>query len=105
MQDPKVCSGIAVNYYNFKCLTIMQIKLKSNIAVSDNGFVFDPTTGDSYSVNPIGVDIIKWMKTYDKEEDVINQIIEVYDIDSKTVEKDLYDFLNLLQNYQLAEKA
>jgi hypothetical protein len=83
----------------------MQIKLKSNIAVSDNGFVFDPATGDSYSVNPIGVYIIRWMKTYDTEAEVINQIIETYDIDSKTVEKDLYDFLNLLQNYQLAENA
>ncbi len=83
----------------------MQIKLRSNIAVSDNGFVFDPSTGDSYSVNPIGVNIIRWMRSYDSESDVIDQIIKSYDVDSKTVEKDLYDFLNLLLNYQLADKV
>ena len=27
---------------------IMQLRIKGNIAVSDSGFVFDPSTGDSY---------------------------------------------------------
>ncbi len=31
------------------------MNVKKDIAISDSGFVFDPTTGESYSVNPIGV--------------------------------------------------
>lgn len=82
----------------------MKVRLKGNIAVSDNGFVFDPSTGDSYSVNPIGVHIIQWMKASENEEELIGRIIETYETDRKTIEKDLYDFYNLLLSYQLADK-
>jgi len=40
----------------------MLIKLKNNIAVSNSGFVFNPTTGDSFSVNPIGEFMIQLLK-------------------------------------------
>ena len=33
------------------------MKIKTNIALSDSGFLFNPSTGDSYSVNPIGQEI------------------------------------------------
>ena len=36
--------------------------IKDNIAISSNGFIFDSGTGESYSVNPPGADIIGWIK-------------------------------------------
>lgn len=82
----------------------MQLRIKSNIAVSDTGFVFNPGTGDSYSINPIGVEIIRWMKAAQTEAEIINKLVEQYDTDNQTVEKDLYDFYNMLLQNQLAEK-
>jgi Coenzyme PQQ synthesis protein D (PqqD) len=82
----------------------MQLRIKSNIAVSDTGFVFNPGTGDSYSINPIGVEIIRWMKAAQSEAEIINKLVEQYDTDNQTVEKDLYDFYNMLLQNQLAEK-
>ena len=82
----------------------MQIRIKSNIAVSDSGFVFDSSTGDSFSINPIGVEIIKLMKESKDETEIIKILTKHYDTDSKTIEKDLYDFVNLLVNHQLADK-
>jgi hypothetical protein len=82
----------------------MQLRIKSNIAVSDTGFVFNPGTGDSYSINPIGVEIIRWMKAAQSEAEIINKLVEQYDTDDQTVEKDLYDFYNMLLQNQLAEK-
>ncbi|MEZ5172848.1 MAG: PqqD family protein [Bacteroidia bacterium] len=83
----------------------MKIQLKSNIAVSDNGFVFNPSTGDSFSVNPIGVKIIQWMKQVSEEEELVALITEAYETDRATVEKDLYDFFNLLVSFQVADKS
>lgn len=82
----------------------MQLRIKSNIAVSDTGFVFNPGTGDSYSINPIGVEIIRWMKAAQSEAEIINKLVEQYDTDNQTVEKDLYDFYNMLLQNQLADK-
>ena len=38
------------------------MKLKKNIAISETGFIFNPSSGDSYSTNPIGLEIINLMK-------------------------------------------
>ena len=82
----------------------MNIRMKSNIAVSDNGFVFDPSTGNSYSVNPIGVQIMHWMRQVSSEEELKEHLLNQYSTDSKTIEKDLYDFFNMLLNLELAER-
>jgi hypothetical protein len=82
----------------------MELRIKSNIAVSDTGFVFNPGTGDSYSINPIGVDIIRWMKSLLTEKEIVEKLVEQYDTDSQSIEKDLYDFYNMLLSHQLAEK-
>lgn len=85
--------------------TPMNLRLKNNIAVSDSGFVFNPSTGDSFSINPVGVDIIQLMRASKSEKDIISDLCERYDADAQTIEKDLYDFCTLLLQHQLAEKA
>jgi len=77
------------------------MKVRKNIAISDSGFLFNPTTGDSYSVNPIGQEILQLLQDEKSEEEIMEHIAKNYMIDKDTVEKDLYDFLNMLQNYQL----
>jgi len=79
------------------------MNIKNDIALSDNGFIFNPSTGDSYSVNALGMEIIQMMKDDIPEKDIIAQILEEYRTDQSTIEKDLYDFKNLLKNYKVAE--
>ena len=38
------------------------MRVRKNIATSDEGFVFNPATGDSFSTNSIGAEIIRLMK-------------------------------------------
>ena len=79
------------------------MNINKNIAVSDSGFVFNPTTGESYSVNPIGVEIIELLKQ-EKTVDEINQTLtERYNADIVTIEKDVADFVTLLVQYSLIE--
>ncbi|MCB0430799.1 MAG: PqqD family protein [Flavobacteriales bacterium] len=79
------------------------MKLRKNIAVSDSGFLFNPSTGDSYSVNPIGQFILQLLQEGKKEEEIIRKVTDGYMVDQATVEKDLYDFQAMLKNYKLTE--
>lgn len=79
------------------------MEIKKNIAVSDSGFVFNPSTGDSYSVNPIGQEIIDLLKEGKSDEEITAEIVQRYMIDQNTVEKDLYDFKKMLANYKLSQ--
>ena len=79
------------------------MKMRKNIAVSDSGFIFNPGTGDSFSTNPIGMEIIALMKE-EKDIEAIKAVITgKYNVDDATFEKDYFDFLNMLQSYQLTE--
>lgn len=79
------------------------MKIKRNLAISDSGFLFNPATGDSYSVNPLGQDILKMLKDGSTEEEIKEKILEEYSIDAVSVEKDIYDFFNMLKSYKLID--
>jgi len=79
------------------------MKVRTNLAISDSGFLFDPATGDSYSLNPIGLEILKLLKSGKQQEDIIPYILETYQVDTASAEKDYYDFVRMLQQYQLVE--
>ena len=78
--------------------------IKNNIAISDSGFIFNPGSGESFSVNPISRKIMQWIKEEKSQEEIIEMILENYAIDRDTVEKDLYDFMELLKLYHLTEE-
>lgn len=77
--------------------------IKRNLAISDSGFLFNPSTGDSYSLNPIAQEIFKLMKEGNSEEEIKSEILKQYNTDGPTFEKDFYDFISLLNNYKLLE--
>ncbi len=79
------------------------MKIRKNVAVSDSGFLFNPLTGDSFSVNPIGQTIIKSFQEKKSEDEILNDILEEYRIDKNTAEKDLNDFKKMLENYKLID--
>lgn len=79
------------------------MKVLKNIAISDSGFIFNPFTGDSYSVNPIGLEIISMLKEEKTEQEIIDKIVSEYTIDRITVEKDFEEFKSLLNAYKLTE--
>lgn len=79
------------------------MKIKKNIALSDSGFIFNPSTGESYSVNPIGVDLLKMIKDGKSEEQIKKAILEQYQVDEATFERDYNDFINMMKHYALTE--
>ena len=68
-------------------------KLKKNIALSESGFIFDPTTGDSYSVNSTGSKIFELLKKGLSKDQIIENLLNTFNSDTKQVSEDLDDFL------------
>ncbi|MBN2681374.1 MAG: PqqD family protein [Bacteroidales bacterium] len=80
------------------------MKIKKSIAVSETGFVFDPTTGESFSLNEIGIEYLNRLKEGVEKDEIKKEILEKYDVDEMTFESSFNDFINMLYAYQLLEK-
>ena len=70
--------------------------LKKNIATSESGFIFNPSTGDSYSANPIAAEILLQLKEGSPIASIKTKILEQYDVSVAQLEKDWDDFSNQL---------
>lgn len=81
----------------------MIMRLKKNIATSESGFIFDPTTGDSYSANPMAAEIMAMMKDGTAASDIKAQILERYDVEPAQLEKDWDDLIDQLRACNLLE--
>lgn len=79
------------------------LKIKKNIAISDSGFVFDPMSGESFSLNPIGLEIIQLIKNGHTHQEVSQAILEKYEVDQETLDRYFYDFIATLKQFNLTE--
>ena len=79
------------------------MRLRKNIATSEEGFIFNPGTGDSFSTNDIGVDIIGLLKEEKPQQTIIDTICTKYDVDPNQFERDLDDYLSQLKDYTILE--
>lgn len=79
------------------------MKLKKNIAISETGFVFDPNSGDSYSLNSIGKEILELVKSGKSKSDISFHILNKYDADEFTFEQNYDDFIDMLKHHKLLE--
>lgn len=79
------------------------MKIKKNIAISDSGFIFNPDTGESFTANPIGLEILEMLKDGLEFEEVRKKLLEKYNSEKDTIEKDYHDFINMLSQFNLLE--
>ena len=77
------------------------MEINKNIAISDSWFVFNPSTGDSFSTNQIGVEIINLLKEGKEISDVVNEVTSKYNVEKSNLEKDLGDFFSMLTSFQI----
>ena len=79
------------------------MRLKKNIATSEEGFIFNPSTGDSFSANPIGTDILTLFKEEKTLQEIIEAICSKYNVEPIQFERDLEDFISQLKDYSIVE--
>jgi PqqD family protein of HPr-rel-A system len=75
------------------------------VAISDEGFIFDPETGNSYTVNSTGLFIIEKLKEGKSEEEILKLLLQEFDVSEEEARRDLIDFLEQLRLYGLVEGA
>lgn len=76
-------------------------KSLERLAVSESGFVFDPVSGHSFTVNETGLAILRSLQTDRHLDSLRAGLLEEFDVDETTVERDLLEFLGSLRD-QLA---
>ena len=79
------------------------MRVRKNIAVSDEGFLFNPATGDSFSTNTIGSEIIAQLKKDKSAGEIAEDMCEKYDVDKNLFERDLDEFMSVLKEYSILE--
>lgn len=77
------------------------MKLKSNIATSENGFIFNPATGDSFTSNRIAAEILAYMKLAETEQEIKKRILDKYEVETNQLERDWDDYMLQLKEANL----
>lgn len=78
--------------------------IRENIALSENGFVFNPSTGDSYTLNNTGKEVLILIKEGKSITQITELLYEKYDTDRISLERYLIDFINELTVNNLMEE-
>lgn len=68
------------------------------LAVSESGFVFDPVSGNSFTVNETGLAIIRALQ-HDRDLQSITELLQrEFDVKPRELERDLLEFAGTLRD-------
>ena len=73
----------------------------SHLALSDDGFLFDPTSGHTYTLNSVGTFILRKMIEKYTSEQIIAAVIEEYDVSEEIFSRDLEQFYHFLSEQEI----
>jgi PqqD family protein of HPr-rel-A system len=73
----------------------------SNLAVNHDGFVFDPSTGDSYVLNQTGLVVLESLQDGIDEAQIAREVAERFDVTEDGAQRDIADFVSRLKTLQL----
>jgi len=69
----------------------------SRLAINEEGFVFDPQTGESFTVNTSGGMIIKFLAKGMTNEEAAEALADTYEIKLNDAHSDVRDFVDQLR--------
>jgi len=73
----------------------------SKLAINSEGFIFDPTTGDSFTVNPTGLFIINHLREGKSTDQIAEILAQEFEDTPEEIERDISDFITHLNTYNL----
>ena len=73
------------------------------LAISEEGFIFDPETGSVFSANETGVFILKQLISGATAEEVIQRMVETFNAELERARVDFIEFVEQLRLYGLWE--
>ncbi len=73
------------------------------LAVSDAGFAFDPQTGESFTINQTGQEILRKLAEGHSLDEIVDDISQLYQVDQRSVMSDVQDYTQQLRSLDLVE--
>lgn len=70
------------------------------LALSDSGFVFDPLTGASFTVNSTGLALIRLLQEEDSGDlvEIVDELCDLYEVAPVTAEQEVIEFSGVLRS-------
>ena len=68
-----------------------------DLAVSETGFVFDPYSGATFSLNASALCLLRGLKEGLEREELIDRLEELFDVTDADLSRDIDEFLELLR--------
>jgi hypothetical protein len=82
---------------------MQQVQLKQ-LAISDSGLIFDPSTGTISTSNGTGVEILRGLIEGKSPREVASALASKYDTQIQAVERDVHDFLLQLKGFGFVDE-
>jgi hypothetical protein len=82
----------------------MRYKIKDHVAVSETGIIFDTRSGESYSLNELGIFILGELRKDLEMKMIVSQIIDKYLVDEDALKRDMDEFISYMMQNDLLEK-
>ena len=67
------------------------------LAISDTGFVFDPFSGSTFTVNQTGLTILEGLRRGEDRPALVDRLRARFDVHGEDLERDLDEFIHLLR--------
>jgi len=74
------------------------------LEVSRSGFLFDPRTGHTYTLNETAQRLLELFRDGQSDEEIVTALTDEFEVDAATVERDLYDFICQLNSFALLKE-
>jgi len=75
------------------------------LAISESGLIFEPVSGYIFTSSTTGILIINALKEGKGVHEIKTIVSDAFDVDEKTVEKDIFDFISQLINCGLIKET
>lgn len=83
---------------NGQAVEFPELALLSRLALSESGFVFDPVTGNSFTVNTTGLSILRLMQKTEEWQQVIEALLDEFEVEHHVAERDVIEFATSLRS-------
>ncbi len=71
------------------------------MAINPDGFIFSPQTGESFTANQTGIDVLQALQEGRTPEEIITFIAEKYAASEDDISNDVRDFMDHLRALQI----
>ncbi|MCD6332856.1 MAG: PqqD family protein [Bacteroidales bacterium] len=79
----------------------MDIQIKPSLQISDQGTLFDPETGDTFTLNESGLILIKMLYEGKDPETIFLSLSQSFNLTRELFDRIVIDFKSMLKSFNL----